>query len=148
MRQIDADSLKEDLTRFYDGEVTARQLIDEQPTVEPIKGRMSDKDDCISRQWLMECVSEGWIKFDTKKDENRFMHLVRDIAPSVQPEPKWIPCSERLPEKNCRCLTTNEAWGSFEVDWNAWIDGQWLYPNEKPIAWMPMPEPYRGGDSE
>ena len=48
---------------------------------------MSDKDDCISRQWLMECVSEGWIKFDTKKDENRFMHLVRDIAPSAQPEP-------------------------------------------------------------
>lgn len=35
MRLIDADFLKEDLTRFYDGEVTARQLIDKQPTVEP-----------------------------------------------------------------------------------------------------------------
>ena len=33
-RLIDADALKEDLTRFYDGEVTARQLIDEQPTAE------------------------------------------------------------------------------------------------------------------
>lgn len=33
MRLIDADALKEDLTRFYDGEVTARDLIDEQPTV-------------------------------------------------------------------------------------------------------------------
>ena len=40
--------------------------------------------------------------------------------------PNWIPCEERLPEENCRCLTTNEAWGSFEVGWNAWIDGQWL----------------------
>lgn len=68
--------------------------------------------------------------------------------PSAQPETHWIPCSERLPEKNCRCLTTNEAWGSFEVDWNAWIDGQWLYPNEKPIAWRPFPEPYRGGEKE
>jgi len=66
----------------------------------------------------------------------------------AQPEPHWIPCSEILPEKNCRCLTTNEAWGSFEVDWNAWIDGQWLYPNEKPVAWMPFPEPYRGGKKE
>lgn len=56
--------------------------------------------------------------------------------------PRWIPCSERLPEKNCRCLTTNDAWGAFEVDWNAWIDGQWLYPNEEPVAWMPLPEPY------
>jgi len=41
-------------------------------------------DDLISRQWLMECVNEGWIKFDTEKDENRFIHLVRDIAPSAQ----------------------------------------------------------------
>ena len=43
-------------------------------------------DDVISRQWLMECVNEGWIKFDTEKDENRFIHLVRDIAPSAQPD--------------------------------------------------------------
>ena len=49
--------------------------------------------DLISRQWLMECVNEGWIKFDTEKDENRFIHLVRDIAPTAQPERKtglWI----------------------------------------------------------
>jgi len=45
-------------------------------------------DDCISRQWLMECVDEGWIKFDTEKDENTFVHLVRDIAPPVTPQPK------------------------------------------------------------
>lgn len=39
MRLIDADVLKQDLTRFYDNEVTAKQLIDEQPTVyaEPVK---------------------------------------------------------------------------------------------------------------
>ena len=40
--------------------------------------------DLISRKWLMECVNEGWIKFDTEKDENIFIHLVRDIAPSAQ----------------------------------------------------------------
>lgn len=33
MRPIDADALKKDLTRFYDNEVTARALIDEQPTI-------------------------------------------------------------------------------------------------------------------
>ena len=35
MRAIDADALKEDLTRFYDNEVTARKLIDEQSTIQP-----------------------------------------------------------------------------------------------------------------
>lgn len=49
--------------------------------------------DLISRKWLMECVDEGWIKFDTEKDTNTYIHLVRDIAPSAQPERrkgKWI----------------------------------------------------------
>ena len=38
-RYIDADAPKKDLTRFYDNEVTARELIDEQPTadVQPVK---------------------------------------------------------------------------------------------------------------
>lgn len=36
----------------------------------------------------MECVDEGWIKFDTEKDKNTYVHLVRDIAPSAQPERK------------------------------------------------------------
>lgn len=38
-RYIDAEALKKDLTRFYDNEVTARALIDEQPTadVKPVK---------------------------------------------------------------------------------------------------------------
>ena len=45
-------------------------------------------EDCISRQWLIECVNEGWIKFDTEKDRNIFIHLVRDIAPPVTPQPK------------------------------------------------------------
>lgn len=30
---IDADVLKKDLTRFYDGKVSAMQLIDEQPAI-------------------------------------------------------------------------------------------------------------------
>jgi hypothetical protein len=50
-----------------------------------LKQKGEAMDDLISRQWLMECVDEGWIKFDTEKDENKFIHLVRDIAPSAQP---------------------------------------------------------------
>lgn len=46
MRLIDADALKADLTRFYDGVVTAKQLIDEQPTAYcwiNVEDRLPDK---------------------------------------------------------------------------------------------------------
>lgn len=36
MRLIDANALASDLTRFYEGEVTARKLIAEQPTIDAV----------------------------------------------------------------------------------------------------------------
>ena len=43
-------------------------------------------DDLISRKWLME-IFENY-PFDTEKDKNRVIHVVRDTAPSVEPERK------------------------------------------------------------
>ena len=53
-------------------------------------------DDLISRKWLIEAVEEGWIKFDTQKDYNRIIHLVRDIAPCVQPERTCVNCGRTV----------------------------------------------------
>ena len=60
--------------------------------------------DAVSRKWLLEGVEEEWIKFDTEEDYNRYIHLVRDIAPSVMPERKkgkWIKTNQSFvfPEK-------------------------------------------------
>ena len=64
-----------------------------------------------------------------------------------QPErTNWIPCAERLPEKNGRYMCTNDMGDAYEVEWNAWINGEWLYPKENPVAWMPLPEAYEGGN--
>ena len=43
------------------------------------------KDDVISRKWLIECLEEGWINFDTIKDTYKYIHLI-NVAPSAQPE--------------------------------------------------------------
>ena len=71
-----------------------------------------------------------------------------NVLPSVQPEPRWIPVSEKLPEdrqavlvwcpqyKNIYCAyLEKEQW---------WIFGAFvqIVPNEV-IAWMPLPEPYK-----
>ena len=68
--------------------------------------------DSISRQWLMECVNEGWIKFDTEKDKNRFIHLVRDIAPSAQTE--IIRCKD--------CKYNDYNWRRMSVRWLSCMD--------------------------
>ena len=57
-------------------------------------------------------------------------------------ELEWIPCSERLPEVNGRYLCANDQWGAWRVDINMWVNGHWRNQIEKPIAWMPLPEPY------
>ena len=62
-------------------------------------------DDLISRKWLMECVNEGWIKFDTEKDKNTYVHLVRDIAPSAQPEKR----TEKRTETHACDLISRQA---------------------------------------
>jgi len=75
--------------------------------------------DLISRQWLIECVNEGWIKFDTEKDENRFIHLVRDIAPSAQPERKkgkWIEVNDAYNRISGRCSACGWEAHMYEDD--------------------------------
>ena len=87
----------------------------------------------------MECVDEGWIKFDTEQDENRFIHLVRDIAPSAQP--RWISVTENLPSKPGRYLVTVSRMIGDYVK-SEFFDGDDFWDGEV-RAWCPLPAPYR-----
>lgn len=90
-----------------------------------------------------------------------------NALPSAQPEPQWILCNDRLPEeyewigtKKFGTTISDEVYVTFETP-----DGQrftkhirfqngklsssdkrlmevW-YKDAKPIAWMPLPEPYQ-----
>ena len=59
---------------------------------------------------------------------------------------QWIPCSERLPSaKDDYIITVKDkslTWTDY-VEWSAdyhW----WWYDDDMVIAWMPLPEPYKG----
>lgn len=68
-RLIDADALKEDLTRFYDNEVTARELIDEQPTVGGwipfVKRQLTDDEKNTHSDWCY--ILEGNVPEDEEE---------------------------------------------------------------------------------
>ena len=69
------------------------------------------------------------------------------LLPSVTPqEHKWIPVTERLPEDKQRILVTRKSGTIGYISWNTWWNEQTRYPIDKVIAWMPLPEPYNGGE--
>lgn len=85
------------------------------------------------------------------KDENGCvpMALVRQAFKKL--ERQWIPCSKRLPKVNTEVLVQfekNMAVGFYHLGWWHVNTGNGFYTSiltseDQPIAWMPLPEPYR-----
>lgn len=100
------------------------------------------------------------------------MGMIRIPIKRKEPIMRWIPCSERLPEKHQMVITTivgsdvirmgigetfddavarvrknvRVSVGYIEEDGWYGADG---YPQiVEPIAWMPLPEPYREDDHD
>lgn len=75
--------------------------------------------DLISRKWLMECVEEGWIKFDTEKDTNIYIHLIRDIAPSADAVPvvhgEWKEVDDAIITGTCSVCGWNAIFAETDV---------------------------------
>ena len=81
--------------------------------------------------------------------------------PSAQPEQQWIPCEEALPEEDdciVQCsddvliTVVNTMDEETIIDYGRTTDGKWYSETAdcfiphgwKPIAWMPLPEPWKG----
>ena len=81
--------------------------------------------------------------------------------PKVQLVNQWIPCSERLPERDADYLVTINSdyfYGEGSIVLMAYSENKWWYYNDEQgyvdwftdevLAWMPLPEPYKAGDPE
>ena len=90
--------------------------------------------------------------------------LGEDELPAAQPEQRWIPCSERLPEehewigtKKFGTTISDEVYVTFESPKGERFTKHLNFQNGKvssftdvfykgavPIAWMPLPASYKG----
>ena len=68
---------------------------------------------------------------------------------------RWIPVSERLPNAKEYCKNDGRSivtdgnkvkQGLFDIYADGQHDPYWPYQSCQPIAWMPLPEPYRPED--
>ena len=113
------------------GEVIARKLTK--------LGVLEVKDDVYvykpSAEVRTKCVAQ--IKVDTEE-------IVRRIKEEYDITDRWIPCSERLPEKDGWYLVTVQGYETVTdvapFNYELW---KGLASHQEVIAWMPLPMPYR-----
>lgn len=114
-------------------------------------GRLLDEDDVIDAINKRISILQKHPEFRRKHADIDLYGIKPMIAelPSVQPEPHWIPCSERLPEKDQICIVTDETRSNtYEYRFcNQTYDEDqgWTYLKHRIIAWMPLPEPHQEG---
>ena len=102
--------------------------------------------DLIERQAAIDALVR-----DCKGSDEGMLNMYDIICdlkelPSAQPKQQWIPCSERLPNKADH---TGDmvlvCYRNGSVRFNTYMNG-WAQGN--PVAWMPLPEPYKEDDHE
>lgn len=132
--------------------------------IDALKSNAPNALDCVERQAVinemkdMYTAAEEWAQGAHDDDTraraescmatNVELKLRVEKLPSVQPQ-RWIPVTERLPEYGMDVLTINKD-DEYEInhiiDEDDGDDGEWFWHGA--IAWMPLPEPYKGGQDE
>lgn len=110
-------------------------------------------DDLISRQTAIDAIKKYFLSFDAI-DANFLdglytaIKLIKENVPSAQPEQRWIPVTERLPDLWDERYLVSLAWGGVgTMEYKS--TGFHNYGSFSPVpietvtAWMPLPEPYR-----
>ena len=110
--------------------------------------------DALKRQYEVRkrLFCRNRIEFSTLSDKDKARvdeldNCIADIlnTPTIESEPKWIPCSERLPESRLYVLVAYKyEYGLIDcgITWYSEYEKKWD-TSRKVIAWMPLPTAYQ-----
>ena len=98
--------------------------------------------DVVIEKVMNYCKDDDGSCVEANADIRELLDEIENL-PTIQPEPQWIPCSERMPEEPGYYITSNEYNGvteDFYCDDYFWNADRNAY---EVIAWMPLPEAYK-----
>lgn len=101
-------------------------------------------------------IEEKEFPFETDIVVSLMMEI--EEAPTIE-QPTWIPCSERLPNKNDEYIITMGKDGFNKEGYVTWamfdkLEKKFYFPGGRVnyyiavTAWMPKPEPWKGINNE
>ena len=68
-----------------------------------------------------------------------------NMQPTIEPEQRWIPVSERPPEEDgMYYVTVRDSKGDIDAVPCLWFSDKWGINGFEVIAWIKIPEPYKG----
>lgn len=115
------------------------------------------KNDNISRQAAIDAIQKGLQDWDgyAFEDYRRGLYKAQDILEALPSTDRWIPCSERLPITYGEYLITVQSYpnkrrvstaGYFDIIKKGFgtFRSSGIWEKWDVIAWMPLPEPYKG----
>lgn len=125
----------------------AVEALEEIPSAEFPKG------DLVSREQVIALVDDMFYHIP----KEGLLEEINALPSADAVQGEWIPCSERLPSESGDYLCTipldaDETYtevltfhkGRFYEDDDEWGETY----HDDVLAWMPLPKPYKGGDSE
>ena len=119
------------------------------PEIEKIKAESADY-----LNGLNSCGEVSWEVYDYAFDF--YVGLIQKAYElgKLEAKPHWIPCEERLPDKEDLYIVTIQCehvdgWDDYVTGFAEWYVNDWhlvsCYPGQiKAVAWCELPEPYKG----
>lgn len=111
-------------------------------------------EDLIRRSDAIKAIEELPNAYNGWSDAYDKAYIIGTLeeVPSADRPRGWIPCSERLPREEEQddelgvLVTLGNGYSGLQYDW--YHDGHWYDWNGFIVAWMPLPEPWKGADDE
>ena len=116
----------------------------------------------MTKEYILEVFKNINLMYNNPNMYDSLERMLDELIEEIEEKPKWIQCSELLPEYNQRVLVLEDTGYVFiakrvkaednRLKEESWLDDDgypFAFSNCHIIKWMPLPEGYKkGGGSE